>query len=305
MFHAAGKRVLFAVPLLCWFVTGRAMADESGFSLKDQPGQHLDVRFAGQTVARYMYAYDTERLTDTYKPYLHVMDADGQRPITKGPGGQFPHHRAIFIGYNRMTADGKNYDLWHMSGGPQVHQKFSEQHAGADRAQFTSVVHWNTKDGRTLLEEERSFVFHAVETPALVKVDVISKLKAAAGDVVLGGDPEHAGVQYRPADELDRKQTRYLFPAAGNDPRRDKDLPWTALQYVLDGKTYGVVQMNSPDNPKDTVWSAYRDYGRFGAFPRAEIADGQTLTLTYRFLVLAGPLPDRHEIQKQYQPFVP
>jgi hypothetical protein len=96
-----------------------------------------------------------------------------------------------------------------------------------------------------------------------------------------------------------------LFPAEGNDPRRDKDLPWTALQYVLDGKTYGVVQMNSPDNPKDTVWSAYRDYGRFGAFPRAEIAGGQSLTLSYRFLVLAGPLPDRDEIQKQYQEYAP
>jgi hypothetical protein len=113
MFHAAGRRVLVAVPSLGWFVASFAVADESEFSLKDQPGQHLDVNFAGQTVVRYMYAYDTERLTDTYKPYLHVMDADGQRPITKGPGGQFPHHRAIFIGHNRMTADGKNYDLWH------------------------------------------------------------------------------------------------------------------------------------------------------------------------------------------------
>jgi hypothetical protein len=56
MFHAAGKRVLFAVPLLCWLATGLAVADDSGFSLKDQPGQHLDVNFAGQTVARYMYA---------------------------------------------------------------------------------------------------------------------------------------------------------------------------------------------------------------------------------------------------------
>jgi hypothetical protein len=47
--------------------------------------------------------------------------------------------------------------------------------------------------------------------------------------------------------------------------------------------------------------AAGKRIGQFGAFPRAEVADGQTLTLTYRFLVLAGPLPDRDESQEQYQ----
>ena len=303
MFNTAGRFVGCSV-VFGWLMAALpVLAADAEFALRDQPGQHLDVTFAGRTIARYMLAYDTERLTDTYKPYLHVMDADGERPITKGPGGQFPHHRGVFIGYNRMTVGGKNYDLWHMSGGPQVHQKFLDQQAGADQARFTSLVHWNAKDGQTLLEEERTFVFHAVDAPGLVKVDVTSKLKAVGGDAVLGGDPEHAGIQYRPAAELDKKQSRYLFPAEGNDPRRDHDLPWAALRYVLDGKTYSVVQLNAPTNPKGTVWSAYRDYGRFGAFPKAEIAAGQTLTLDYRFLVMTGDLPDREQIQKHYDEY--
>jgi hypothetical protein len=293
-------RPCFATMLALLILAAPALAADSGFVLRDQPGQHLDVVYAGRVVARYMVAYDTQRWTDTYKPYLHVMDAEGKQPITKGPGGQFPHHRGIFIGYNRLSFDGNNYDLWHMSGGPQVHQEFSDQQAGPDQARFTSLVHWNTKDDRTLLEEQRTFVFHAIESPGLVKVDVISKLKAVSGDVVLGGDPEHAGVQYRPANELDRQQSRYLFPAEDADPKRDRDLAWSALRYVLDGKAYTVVQFNAPSNPQDTVWSAYRDYGRFGAFPRAEIAAGQTLTLAYRFLVTSGDLPDREQIQKWY-----
>ena len=208
MLHTAARFVWCSILFVGLTGAVSVWAADAGFAFRDQPGEHLDITFAGRTVARYMLAHDTQRLTDTYKPYLHVMDAAGERPITKGPGGQFPHHRGIFIGFNRMSAGGKNYDLWHMSGGPQVHQKFLDQQAGADQARFTSLVHWNTKDGQTLLEEERTFVFRAVDAPGLVKVDVTSKLKAVGGDVVLAGDPEHAGVQYRPADEVDRKQSR-------------------------------------------------------------------------------------------------
>ncbi|MCH5378209.1 MAG: PmoA family protein [Planctomycetes bacterium] len=277
-------------------------AEDVGFGFRDLPGAQLDVTYDGKTIARYMYAYDPARLQDTYKPYLHVLDAEGKQPITKGPGGQYTHHRAIFIGFNRLSLDGKSYDLWHMSGGTQVHQKFIEQEAGREQARFTSLVHWKTKDGRTLIEEERSFLFHAVPAPALISVDVTSTLKAIEGDIVLSGDPEHAGVQYRPADEVDRKQTRYLFPADGNDPRKDKDLPWVAETYVLNGEKYSVVQFNYPDNPKQTVWSAYRDYGRLGAFPKAEIAKGETITLKYRFCVMTGDLPPREQIVKMYGP---
>ena len=290
----------FAVMLACVMAPATLWAD-TGFVLRDQPGQHLDVVYAGRTVARYMTAFDPQRWDETARPYLHIMDAAGEKPITKGPGGLFPHHRGIFIGYSRLTVDGQSYNLWGMGSGSQVHQEFVDQHAGEDEARFTSLVHWNTKDGKRLLEEQRTFVFRAVQPPGLVCVEVISKLTAVAGDTVLNGDPEHAGVQYRPADELDKSVTRYLFPAESNDPRRDLDLPWAALCYALDGQTYTVVQMNHPKNPKQSVWSAYRDYGRFGVFAKTEIARGQTLELRYRFCVAAGQFPEREQIQQRYE----
>lgn len=285
-------------PLLLAIAATIASAAEEGFVLKDNPGEALDVLLDGRPVARYMYAYDAQRLHDTYKPYLHVLDAASGQPITKGPGGQFTHHRGIFIGYNRLAMGGKTYDTWHMSAGPQVHQRFLAQEASADRASFTSLVHWNDKSGKPLLEEQRTFVFLRQKPPVLTQIDAHSRLTAVAGDVVLDGDPEHAGLQYRPANEVQAKLTRYLFPAEGLDPRKDKDLDWVAESYVLDGKTYSVVQMNHPENPKDTVWSAYRDYGRFGAFPKATIAKGDSLDLQYRFRVLAGELPQREAIEQ-------
>lgn len=303
MFCPTDRLVRFFAVLACLALSVPAVAAEPGFQLRDQPGEHLDVVYDGRTVARYMYAFDTDRWTDTYKPYLHVMNAEGDQPITKGPGGQFPHHRGIFIGYNRLAWDGSTYDLWHMRGTPQVHQEFTEQQADADVARFTSVVHWNTKDGRTLLEEHRTFEFHPTELPELVKIDVSSKLKAVAGDLRLDGDPEHAGVQYRPANELDVSQSQYLFPSEDANPKTDKDLEWAALRYVLDGHTYTVVQMNAPSNPQGTVWSAYRDYGRFGAFPVVQIPAGEAVTLDYRFLVMIGDLPERAQIQERFQQY--
>ena len=289
----------YAVMLACMTATIPLWAD-TGFVLRDQPGQYLDVVHAGRTVARYMTAFDPQRWDETARPYLHIMDAAGEQPITKGPGGLFPHHRGIFIGYSRLTVDGQSYNLWGMGSGPQVHQEFVDQQAGEDEARFTSLVHWNTKDGKRLIEEQRTFVFRAVQPPGLVCVELNSKLTAVAGDTVLDGDPEHAGVQFRPADALDKSLTRYLFPAEGNDPRRDLDLPWAALGYVLDGQAYTVVQMNHPTNPKQSVWSAYRDYGRFGVFAKPAIPRGQSLVLRYRFCVAAGELPEREPIQQQY-----
>ena len=84
----------------------------------------------------------------------------GEAPITKGPGGLYPHHRGIFIGWMKMKFDGKSYDRWHMKGGEIVHQKFLAQKAGLpDEAMCTSLIHWNEPDGKAFLVEERTMTF--------------------------------------------------------------------------------------------------------------------------------------------------
>ena len=77
-------------------------ADTSGFAFKDQPGQFLDILQNGKIVGRYMDALDLstpQKRTETYKPFLHVFDAEGKAPITKGPGGEYTHHRGIMAGW--------------------------------------------------------------------------------------------------------------------------------------------------------------------------------------------------------------
>ncbi|MBM4047304.1 MAG: hypothetical protein FJ279_19540 [Planctomycetes bacterium] len=276
------------------------------FSLHDEPGQHLDVRLGGRTLARYMYAFDKsapQRLLETYKPYLHVFDPTGQTPITKGPGGGFPHHRAIFIGWNKTRFGGKTYDFWHMKDVQQAHQKFLAQQADGERAEFTALIHWNDPSGKPVLEEERSFSIRRVVAPAYALIDFATKLKAPNGDVELDGDPEHAGVQFRPASELDTTKTVYAFPKEGANPRKDLDYPWVGETYTLGGKRYSVALMNHPTNPKGTKYSAYRDYGRFGAFFVKAVKAGESLSVKYRFLVAEGEMPPAEFIQASYNAF--
>lgn len=319
------RSTLVTILLACSCVLPvHAADDQAAFSFNDQAGQHLDILFNGKIVGRYMYAYDKStpaKLNETYKTYLHVFDAEGKAPITNGAGAKlYPHHRGVFVGWNKTSFGGKSYDRWHMKGGEQVHQKFSDQKADKDQASFTSVINYNDEGGKPFMVEERTMTFRRAPAPAYVLIDLVTKLKAPEGDVVLGGDPEHAGIHYRPAEGVNTKETLYVFPKAvwvwtkdaevvnaketlhvspkeDVKPHADFDYPWVGETYTLGGKKYSVVMFNHPDNPKKTKFSAYRDYGRFGAFPVATIKSGEALTLKYRFLVAEGDMPAADAIQ--------
>lgn len=297
------KRPVFLCLAFALASTAAALAAD-GFAFADTAGKHLDVVAGGKPLVRFMYAYDPatkESLHDTYKPYLHVFDPSGDKLITKGPGGQFTHHRGIFIGWNKITFNGKSYDRWHMSGGEQVHQKFLKQEAIGDRATFTALVHWNDAAKEAFIVEERTFTVRRMAAGTLI--DFSAKLSAPRGDVKLDGDPEHAGIHFRPAGELDKAKTRYHFPAEKPNAHKDTDYPWVGATFTLGTAAYSVVEMSHPKNPAGTRWSAYRDYGRFGAFPVAEIKQGGSFTFNYRFLIANGELPSPATINQLYAEF--
>lgn len=268
---------------------------------------HLDVRAGGKLAARYMFGYDTStpaRTVETYKPYLHVFDASGEQTITKGPGGAFSHHRGIFLGWNRISVNGQNYDRWHMQDGAQIHRAFTAKAADDDAATFTSRIDWQGRgDEGAILSEERTMRISKGPEPAYLMVDFESTVTAVAGDTQLGGDPEHAGLQFRPANEVDPKATRYLFPKQDANPHKDLDYDWVGQSFTVGDRTTRVIYLNHPENPRDTRFSAYRDYGRFGGFFRATLAKDESLTLRARFLLIEDEMPSAEWIQHQHNEF--
>ena len=294
----------------------------AGFSWKDTEGEYLDLLYDGRKVTRYMYAYDTssaQRIFETYKVLHHAFDENGEKLLTNGPDGEkpylksvkFPHHRGIYIGWNRLAKAGKIYDTWHMSKGvAQVHQKFLEQKADENKAVSTAFIHWKGGDGKVLIEEKRTVTVYRPMGETILLLEFETELKAAGGEeVYLDGDPEHAGFQYRPHDDVAKGKAdvkaKYLFHREGIDPKKDKDLPWVAMSYGLNGKRYSVMYLSDPSNPNaEAVYSAYRDYGRFGEFFKHTIPAGQTLKLRYGIWVGQGDLPERAELERGYQGFI-
>ncbi len=274
--------------------------DAKPFAFCLKAGETLDVTEGGRIVGRYMIGYDKSspaRLHETYKPYLHVFDAEGKAPITKGPGGEYTHHRGIYIGWNKIGYNGKSYDRWHMKGGEQVVQGEPATRADADSATVTSTVNWNDEAGKPLIVEARTLTFRRAPAPAYALIDFQSELQAPNGEVKLDGDPEHAGIHFRPANEVDKAKTAYVYAGANVDPHKATDLAWIGETFVLGGTSYSVVQINHPDNPKETRVSAYRNYGRFGMFPTATLKSGETRAFRYRFLVAEGSMPSADVIQ--------
>jgi len=309
-----------AAGLVVAIACGVGLGGQGGFAWKDTKGKYLDLLYNGRRVTRYMYEYDEsneQRAFETYKVFHHVFDEAGEALLTNGPDGEhpylrsvrYPHHRGIFIGWSRLQFRGKSYDTWHMSKGVrQVHQRFLELSAGADEARCTALIHWKNGQGEVMIEEKRTTTVYRPSGETILLLDFETELKAVNGEVYLNGDPEHAGFQYRASDAVAKGpaevKAKYLFHEEGIDPRKDRDLPWVAMEYRLGGKRYSVQHMSDPGNPNaEAVYSAYRDYGRFGEFFKQRIAAGQSLKLRYGIWVGKGPMPSRSEMARRYTAF--
>lgn len=276
------------------------------FETKDiKKDKQFDVLQSGKLIGKYMYDYDNSsgsRREDTFKTFLQIYDSTGEVAITKALGGDFNHHRGIYIGWNKITIDGQTFDSWHGHGGAQLHQEFIDVKADRDSGTFTSRLLWEKgKNGEPALEEKRTMTFLPAPKPAYAMLDFESRIKSVGGKpVIFDGDPEHAGLQFRVANELDRTKTLYLYPKEDAHPHQDLDYPWLACSFVLNEKTYSVIYLNHPDNPKGAKYSAYRDYARFGAFFKSSIEADQEMTVKVRFIFLESKLPPAAWIQKQH-----
>lgn len=300
---------VFHFCLVCFFFSLLAgdVTTAEEYSVVDTPGKHLDIaRPSGQPLLRYVYIRDTstpEKAFDTSKVFAHVMAPDGKTTITKGPGGKYSHHRGIFIGWSKLKHKEKRHDLWHVKNAAQLHQEFLETAADENGGVVTSVISWVGNHDEILIEETRTYRIVA-EEGAYAVIDFVSELTAINGDVELNGDPEHAGVQFRPSQQVaENKSATYVMHEDGIDPREDLDLPWVAGTFRVGDQTWTVQHMNHPSNPDGARWSAYRDYGRFGPFTVVDIPNGESQMFKYRFRITQGEAPPRAVMAKHYQSY--
>jgi hypothetical protein len=311
---ADGKELRFILPELKAGATAtykvtfirEASRTDLAFAWKDDPHDHADLSIGPRPVLRYMYkALDEsskEARTDTFKVYHHVYDPKGDKLLTKGVGGLFPHHRGLFFGFNKVTygPDKKQADVWHCTGDAyQSHEKFLRSEAGPVYGRHTLAIAWHGVKKEVFATEERDVTAYAL--PGGTLIEFASRVTPAIAPVHLDGDPQHAGFHFRASQEVPdktAKQTYYIRPdGPGNfgatrnwpDQKTHVNLPWDALCFVLDSQRYTVAYLDRPDNPKEARFSE-RDYGRFGSYFVKDLRDGETLQVRYRLWVQEGEM---------------
>lgn len=260
----------------------------------------------GKPLVRYeMPAYDASeeaRRAATYKPFHHVFDPVTGIRLTKGDGGEYPHHRGIFFGYNRIShgaGKGTKSDCWHCPGkARQEHRQTLVESAGPVAGVQRVAIDWIGSEGKPILGETREL--DVVPVAGGTVIDFASRLDAPV-PVSLDGDPQHAGVHFRASNEVfeaTKGQTYYLRPdgqAAPGDYRnwpQDKtyiNAPWHAASFVVGGQRYTVLRANRPANPGEARMSE-RDYARFGSYFAHDLGPGRPLEVGYRFWVQPGEM---------------
>ncbi len=280
------------------------------FKFVDEKGQHTDLLYDGRPVLSYFNPkHDPNDHYYTFKPFHNVFDpATGKIMLTNtsaktAKDGQFPHHRGLFYGWNKVSYDGKTADIWH--GTQNVfsqHEKVLSEEAGEVFGRQRSAITWHGQDGMTFANEERELTAYATQGGTLI--DFASILRTDKKSVKLDGDPQHAGFHFRAnmaVAKTTAKQTYYVRPDGKGKPGETRNwdakgknpvainLPWDAVCFVLEGKRYTVLRINNPANPGEARGSE-RDYGRFGDYFEYELTPEKPLKVKYRVWVQEGEM---------------
>ncbi|HNV20575.1 MAG TPA: PmoA family protein [Candidatus Hydrogenedentes bacterium] len=277
--------------LLCTCLAAGAFGVQFSFDLHPDLGADtgMDLLGDGGIWLRTMTTpLNPERREETYKVYTHIFDLQGTGPITKGSGGEFSHHRGLFIGWNHTNVGGAEFDTWHMKRCTQNHAGWQELVPGEESATQVQVVEWRDEAGLAFIREIRSIT--ASPGPDGSRLfDFQSVLVSLRGTIQLRGDLQHAGMQVRMANEVNDHQdtTNYLLPEGVVEQKdnRVEGAWWVCCSPVVGGTRYWLMHMTPPGHPTGVPVYSIRRYARFGAFFEPDLKEGEPLTLNFRILL--------------------
>ncbi len=258
----------------------------------DGPGMAMDILYEGNPSARLIYG------EGQMKPFLHVFGLEGE--LLTNPGvdaegdtaGRFPHHRGIFIGWNRVRSELGNDDLWHLRRNESMEVTDIRTSAVTDDyAEIVAEIVWRSSNkddagDNTLLRETRTLRISKPDGQRNTTVDATFTLTAAR-DLSLGGDLQHAGVHFRAHRDVNDRanETIYMWDPdvdGGRGRIVNPEMRWCRLVYPISDQWYSTIQLNAPSNPTEEL--SWRDYGRFGFFFKREMQQDESFTINYRFI---------------------
>jgi len=255
------------------------------------------------TLARY-------RFDDVpFKPYVDELRTPSGKNILRDAPADHVHHHALMYA---ICVGGCNF--WE-----EADQTFGKQVTVKHQStgdSVESVLHWNTSEQKTLLEETRKI--HVGLRNDATLLDWQSTLKAV-DDTVLGGDERrhYHGLGLRFVDEMD-KGGRFFNDAGNNNGENvrgsEQMMPcrWMAYTAKLEGKPVTVALFDYPSNPVPMTAFTMGGVGSPFAYLSAtmnlhhkpvKLEAGQSFAVKYRIAVWDGEVSPE-TVEAQYREFV-
>jgi len=323
----------FFVVLLTLSIAGQvSLADETGFSIK-QNENTVTVLVKGKPFAEYVLddpATNKSYLWPVYGPTGDAMTRAFPMKEIDGEVKDHYHHRGLWFGHEDIGG----YDSWAENAsfdkgektsdanktriaklGKQVHRKFKDVSATADKATLVSELDYLAADGKKSVSEIQTLIFHVHD--GLRLIDFNQDFIASEGDVTFG-DKKDAGLCIRVPTTMavDSKQGGRILNSEG---KTDADAwgqraKWCDYSGPVANKTLGVAILNHPTSFRyPTSWHV-RTYGLFTANPFGTLDPkspngpytlraGETLKLRHRFVFHKGDAASA-KIEEAYKKYV-
>ena len=331
------SKQLLLVTMLTVAVVGpaaTAFAQERGVRVtKNERLSRVDVFVDGQPFTSYLWS-------DNLKvPVLFPLRTAKGTIVTRGfpleprPGERVdhPHHIGLWFNYGNVNG----VDFWNNSitlpgdqqkkMGSVVQRRIVRTSNGGDKGELVVEMDWMMPDGKPIVRETTTFIFHA--SPNLRAVDRITTLKALTKPVAFQDNKEGLlGIRVR--RELEQPSNEPLvFTDSGGHPTEVKVLDntgvtglyhssegktgdavwgtrgrWTMLSGTVNKEPITLAILDHPSNVGfPTYWHA-RGYGLFAANPLGQevfsngkeklnftLKPDQSVTFRYRLLILSQP----------------
>ncbi|MDA7757275.1 PmoA family protein [Opitutales bacterium] len=238
---------------------------------------------------------------------------------TAGEAKDHPHHRAIFIGHQKMSGAG----FWHnqfKDSGSVKHIKVIETRSGHDRALIKTLNAWRNKEGKTIGGDTRTMTFGGDEIARYLDLEI--NMHATNMDLVFTEFKDgFVGIRTHPDLRLTaspKNGVNKVFGRALNSEGTEgkkiwgKRADWVHYFGMIEGKEAGIAFFSHPSNltrKGEKSWWHARDYGLISANPFAPekiggdgehiVKKGQSLKLRYRLIFHRGSQKDV-QIEKRF-----
>jgi hypothetical protein len=339
---------LMVIVLICrTTVISQTRSLETGVRVvANESARRVDVFVDGKPFTSYIWP-DTVK-----KPVLYPLRTATGTIITRGypieprPGERIdhPHHVGLWFNYG----DVNGLDFWNNSDdikpadrhkyGTIRHSRIKRVTSGKDRGELEVEMQWLTPEGKAILKEETTFIFHAGPNERVI--DRITKL-TALGERIVFKDNKEGVLGLRVARQLEQPSDKpEVFTdqsgKATSVPKMDNtgvtgryqsserlsgdDMwgtrgRWARLTGKIDQEDITVTIFDHPANPGfPTYWHA-RGYGLFAANPLGQevFSNGKQklnftleskswMTFRYRIVILSGKT-SYDDIESQYSRF--